>query len=70
MTNDWITTTEASKLSGYHPDHIRRLIRGGRINGQKFGFVWQVSKSSVLDYISYQEHIGKRRGPQLENTNT
>ena len=64
MTDDWITTTEASKLSGYHPDHIRRLIREGRINAQKFGFVWQVSKSSVLEYLSYQGNIGKRRGPK------
>lgn len=68
MTDDWITTTDASKLSGYHPDHIRRLIRGSRINAQKFGIVWQVSKSSLLEYITLQEKIGKRRGPKRENT--
>ena len=27
MADDWITTRQAVELSGYHPDHLRRLIR-------------------------------------------
>ena len=30
MAQDWITTAEAAQISGYHRDHIRRLITGGK----------------------------------------
>ncbi len=41
QTDDWITTTEASVLSGYHPERIRELARGGIIEARKFGTIWQ-----------------------------
>ena len=60
---DWITTTEAAELSGYHPDHIRRLIRAGEVKAQKFGEVWQVDHGSLIAYIRAAEKSGdKRRG--------
>ena len=52
---DWITVTEAAEISGYHPEHIRRVIREGKIDARKFSIVWQISKSSLLDYISDQK---------------
>ena len=33
--DNWITTTEAAELSGYHPVYLRRLIRGGVIAAEK-----------------------------------
>lgn len=47
---DWITTQEAVRLSGYNPDHLRRLIRAGEIKARKFGIVWQVDRLSLLVY--------------------
>ena len=64
MSDDWITTTEASEISSYHPDHIRRLVRDGRIRAKKFGPVWQVSKESLEKYILHQEDLGMKRGPK------
>ena len=65
MTDDWITTREAVELSGYHPDHLRRLIRSNEITGRKFGIVWQVSRQSLLGYLqSAQDSQDKRRGPK------
>jgi excisionase family DNA binding protein len=64
MAQELITTAEASRISGYHMDHLRRLIRKGRIQAQKFGIVWQVNKESLLSYIAEQESLGKRRGPK------
>ena len=65
MTEDWITTKEAVALSGYHPDHLRRLIRSNEIVARKFGIVWQVSHQSLLDYLrSAQDSGDKRRGPK------
>lgn len=64
MIDDWITTREAIELSGYHPDHLRRLIRAGEIKARKFGIVWQVNRQSLLSYLKdAQDSADKRRGP-------
>lgn len=61
--DDWITTQEAAELSGYHVNHIRRLIRYDSIRARKFGPVWQVSRQSLLAYMDASEKSGdKRRG--------
>lgn len=62
MTDEWITTREAVKLSQYHPDHIRILVRSKRIKAQKFGEVWQISRPSLLAYLREQDKRGARRG--------
>lgn len=65
---EWITTKEASELSGYHAEHLRELIRDGKIKAQKFGEVWQVSKQSLLAYLRHAEKIGEKRGPKKRLT--
>jgi hypothetical protein len=62
MADDWITTREAVRLSKFHPDHLRTLIRNGRIKGRKYFVVWQVSRGSLLKYLGEQEKHGERRG--------
>ena len=62
MADDWITVAEASKLSGYHAETLRELIRDGRIKGRKFATVWQVSRSSLIGYLREQERHGEKRG--------
>lgn len=65
MPDDWITTAEAGAFSGYHPEHIRRLIRSEKIKARKFGIVWQVSKASLSLYLEEAEKSGdKRHGPK------
>lgn len=64
MADDWISTSEAVKLSGYHPVTLRTLIRKGRIQGKKFFVVWQVSRKSLLSYLRDQEQRGEKRGPK------
>ena len=60
---DWITTREAAELSGYHVNHIRRLIRTNAIKAQKFGPILQVDRRSVLAYVrSAEKSEDKRRG--------
>ena len=65
--SDWITTEEAAKISGYHLDHLRRLIRSGRIFGRKFGPVWQVDRDSLIRYLKDMETGGERRGPKAHS---
>jgi excisionase family DNA binding protein len=62
MAEDWLTTYEAAKLSGYHLNHVRRLIRSGQVKGRKFLTVWQVSRQSLLAYLKRQDQQGERRG--------
>jgi excisionase family DNA binding protein len=50
----WVTVQEAAKISGYHPEHIRRLIREGAIKARKFSIVWQVNRESLLAYVASQ----------------
>lgn len=61
---DWITTAEAARVSKYHPEHIRRLIKSNKIMAKKFGEVWQIDRRSLLAYIKATEKQGKKRGPK------
>ena len=63
MASKWITTVEAARLSGYHVNHIRRLIRLGLIRAQKFGPILQVDRRSLVAYLKAAESSGDgRRG--------
>ena len=54
-SNEWITVSEAAKLSGYHPEHVRRLVREGAISAKKFSIVWMVNRDALLAYIKSQK---------------
>ncbi len=62
MADDWISTREAAKLSGYHIEHIGRLIRAGELKARKVVTVWLVSRSNLKDYLQRQDQKGERRG--------
>ena len=64
---DWLTVNEAAKQSGYDPEHIRRLIRNGEINANKFSIVWMVNRKSLEGYIKKAQTWGKKRGRKPEN---
>ena len=64
MSDDWITVHEASAISGYNEEYITRLIREGKIKAKKFSTVWQVSRSSIIDYSRKTEKLGNKRGPK------
>jgi excisionase family DNA binding protein len=66
MADEWLTVTVAAKLIGYHPDHIRRLIRAGKVKADKFATVWRVDRRSLLAYIKAAETQGAKRGPKLQ----
>ena len=55
--DEWLDVNEAAKLSGYHPEHVRRLVRQGAITAKKFSIVWMVSRDSLLSYMKSQEKL-------------
>ena len=63
--DDWLTVQEAAKLTGYHAEYLRILIREGKITARKFGPVWAISKSALLTYLKIAEKSADRRhGPK------
>ncbi len=64
MADEWLTVTQAAELVGYHPDHVRRLIRLGKITADKFATVWRVDRRSLLAYVKAAEKQGEKRGPK------
>jgi len=60
--DDWLTIHEAAKLSDYHPETIRELIRQGKIKARKFSIVYQVNRESLLAFLTKAEAKGKKRG--------
>lgn len=59
---EWLTVNEAAKLSGYNADHLRELIREGKIKARKFSIVWMVSHESLLAYMTKAQAMGEKRG--------
>lgn len=55
MERPW-TVQEAAEKLGYHPDHLRRLLRAGRVEGERIGQVWLVDQAEV-------ERIKALQGP-------
>jgi excisionase family DNA binding protein len=59
---EWLTVGQAAKLSGYNEDHLRELIRAGKIKAHKFSIVWMVSRESLHAYLKKAQAMGEKRG--------
>jgi len=55
------------RISGYTADYLRTLLRDGKIEGQKWGREWQVSRASLLVHVQTVQKIGAKRGPKRES---
>lgn len=63
--DEWLTVQEAAKLTGYHAEYLRIMIREGKIHARKFGPVWAINKPSLLKYLQIAEKsIDRRHGPR------
>jgi hypothetical protein len=60
-SGEWLTVHEASKLSGYNPEYLRRLMREHRIRYRKFSFIYQVDRASLLEYLEKAESASDKR---------
>jgi excisionase family DNA binding protein len=55
---DWITTAEASELTGYAAVHLRQLAQRGKIRAMKKGRDWLLSRKGVLAYAEKMRQLG------------
>lgn len=60
-SDEWLSVSDAAKLSGYHPEYIRRLIRDGEIEARKFSIVWQVRTKSLNAYVESSQSMDDKR---------
>ncbi len=65
--DEWLTVSQAAKLSGYNADHLRELIREGKIKAHKFSIVWMVDRDSLLAYKTKAQASGEKRGRKPQN---
>jgi excisionase family DNA binding protein len=64
--DEWLTVQDAAKLSGYHAEYVRLLIREGKLMAKKFGPLWAVSKFSLLAYLDIAQNSDDGRlGPKV-----
>ena len=52
--NEFITTKEAAKLSGYSSDYLARLARSNNIVGRQIGRAWLIDLASLEEYLTTQ----------------
>jgi len=58
---EWITTEEATALTGYSPHYVRRLVRQQRVTAQKWSHVWMIDKRALVEYQQQMEALGRAK---------
>ena len=58
---EWVTTKEASNLTGYTPAYFRQLIARGRLSGIKVGRDWILNRAEVLAYAEKMKQLGSEK---------
>ena len=64
---DWpsCSVEDAAERTGYHAEHIRRLIREDKIEAIKLGPIYLIKVESLEDYVRAMEATGDgRTGPK------
>ena len=57
-----VTLAEASARTGYTVQHLRRLLRQGKISGRRFGRTWVTTLEAVEAYRSTDPKPGPKPG--------
>ena len=59
---DMLTVAEAAALSGYSERHVRRLVHGDKVDGQRVGQrVYLINKESLLAYVGEMKELGNEK---------
>jgi excisionase family DNA binding protein len=60
-----LTVAEAATELGYHVKHVYRLLKSGRLRGERFGPLWMIPRPEVERVKALQDERGRlpRAGP-------
>ena len=61
----WLDVDQAAELTGYALEHLRRLIRLGKLHAQKRQGRWFMAQSELLAYVESVQQGRKPRPPTL-----
>ncbi len=64
MIEGFLTTKQASAVSGISQAHIRRLLESGTVRGVKAGHDWLVRTDSMEHYMANRPKRGRKRNDQ------
>ncbi|MDO8564402.1 MAG: hypothetical protein Q7R88_00205, partial [bacterium] len=68
--NKYITSKAASRLTGYAPDYIGQLCRGGKLQCRMVGRSWYVAEASVLEHKSLNLNADPKKAERLRTSET
>ena len=55
---EYVSVEEASQITGYSEQYIRRLLRQGKIKAEKKGSMWWVELESLETYKREMDSLG------------
>jgi excisionase family DNA binding protein len=58
---EWLTVAEASVLTGYSMQYVRRLTRQGRVKSRKWANTWMINRKGLLDYKRKMDGLGSSK---------
>jgi hypothetical protein len=61
QSEEWITTPDASRLTGYKRDYLAQLARDNRVVAEKRGRDWWIERESLLAYKAEMDSLGQKR---------
>ena len=61
--DELIPLRKAAEISGLSHDHLRRLIRDGKLWGKKIGWSWITTEQAVREYLARD----RKPGPKTKN---
>jgi excisionase family DNA binding protein len=60
-----LSVREAAERTGYHPEYLRRLIRRGKIEAERFGSMYLIRADSLERYVQeMNQSDDARAGPK------
>lgn len=68
LDQKYISTKEASQLTGYHSDYLARLCRTGEVKSTRIGRNWFVHKDALKNFVKTQEQEKKQQAQELAET--
>lgn len=54
---DYISTTRAAKITGYHPDYVGQLARSSTINSRQIGTRWYVDREQLIAHKAEKDAL-------------
>jgi excisionase family DNA binding protein len=61
VTEVWITTQDAEKLTGYSRAHLRKLALRRRVPAWKLGRDWLLHRESLMAHQTRMQALGEQR---------